>query len=72
MVNITGGADLSLTQVNELMTAVTEEFGREAHVIMGAVIDESLHGKVEVCVLGATDRFLATLAEFSTQAGGAK
>ncbi len=55
MVNITGGPDLSLTKVNELMTAVTEEFGREAHVIMGAVIDESLQGKVEVCVLGATD-----------------
>lgn len=55
MVNITGGPDLSLTKVNELMTAVTEEFGREAHVIMGAVIDESLHGKVEVCVIGATD-----------------
>jgi cell division protein FtsZ len=55
MVNITGGPDLSLTKVNELMTAVTEEFGREAHVIMGAVIDEALTGRVEVCVLGATD-----------------
>lgn len=55
MVNITGGPDLSLTKVNELMTAVTEEFGREAHVIMGAVIDEALLGKVEICVLGATD-----------------
>jgi cell division protein FtsZ len=55
MVNITGGADLSLTRVNELMTAVTEEFGKEAHVIMGAVIDESLQGRVEVCVLGTTD-----------------
>jgi cell division protein FtsZ len=55
LVNITGGADLSLTQVNELMTMVTEEFGREAHVIMGAVIDESLQDKLEVCVLGATD-----------------
>lgn len=55
MVNITGGADLSLTKVNELMTAVTEEFGKEAHVIMGAVIDEELQGRVEVCVLGTTD-----------------
>jgi cell division protein FtsZ len=55
MVNITGGADLSLTRVNELMTAVTEEFGKEAHVIMGAVIDEELQGRVEVCVLGTTD-----------------
>lgn len=55
MVNITGGPDLSLTKVNELMTAVTEEFGKEAHVIMGAVIDEALAGKVQVCVLGTTE-----------------
>lgn len=55
MVNITGGPDLSLTRVNELMSAVTEEFGREAHVIMGAVIDEAMQGRVEVCVLGAAD-----------------
>ncbi|HVU17664.1 MAG TPA: cell division protein FtsZ [Candidatus Didemnitutus sp.] len=55
LVNITGGPDLSLTRVNELMTAVTEEFGKEAHVLMGAVIDESLSGKVEVCVIGTTD-----------------
>ena len=55
LVNITGGADLSLTKVNELMTAITEEFGREAHVVMGAAIDEGLHGKVEICVIGTTD-----------------
>lgn len=55
LVNITGGADLSLTKVNELMTAITEEFGREAHVVMGAAIDESLQGRVEICVIGTTD-----------------
>ena len=55
MVNIAGGPDLSLAQVNTLMTAVTDEFGREAHVIMGAAIDETLTGRVEVCVLGATE-----------------
>lgn len=55
LVNITGGADLSLSQVKELMDAVTGEFGADAHVIMGAVIDEALAGRVEVCVLGATD-----------------
>lgn len=55
LVNITGGADLSLTKVNELMTAITEEFGREAHVVMGAAIDESLAGRVEICVIGTTD-----------------
>ncbi len=55
LVNITGGADLSLTKVNELMTAITEEFGREAHVVMGAAIDEGLQGRVEICVIGTTD-----------------
>ena len=55
LINITGGADLSLTKVNELMTALTEEFGREAHVVMGAAIDEGLQGRVEICVIGTTD-----------------
>ena len=55
LVNIVGGTDLTLPKVNEIMTAVTEQFGRDSHVIMGAVIDESLQNQVEVCVLGTTD-----------------
>ncbi len=55
LVNIVGGTDLTLPKVNEIMTAVTDQFGREAHVIMGAVIDESLQNQVEVCVLGTTE-----------------
>ncbi len=62
LVNIVGGPDLSLTRVNELMTAVSEEFGKEAHVIMGAAIDENMTGKVEICVLGATDAGARTFA----------
>lgn len=55
LVNITGGADLTLPKVNELMQAVTEQYGKDSHVIMGAVIDESMPGRVEVCVLGTAD-----------------
>ncbi len=55
LVNITGGADLSLAKVNSLMSAVTEQFGPEAHVVMGAAIDEALQGRVEICVMGTTD-----------------
>lgn len=55
LVNILGGADLTLPKVNELMTAVTEQFGRDSHIIMGAVIDEDLAGRVEVCVIGTSD-----------------
>ena len=55
LVNIVGGTDLTLPKVNEIMTAVTEEFGRDSHVIMGAVIDEDMQGKVEIVVLGTSD-----------------
>lgn len=55
LVNITGGPDLTLPKVNEIMTAVTEQFGRDSHVIMGAVIDEAMSQRVEICVLGTSD-----------------
>ncbi len=55
LVNILGGADLTLPKVNELMNAITEQFGRDSHIIMGAVIDEDLAGRVEVCVIGTSD-----------------
>jgi cell division protein FtsZ len=55
LVNILGGADLTLPKVNELMTAITEQFGRDSHIIMGAVIDEAMPGRVEVCVIGTSD-----------------
>ncbi len=55
LVNITGGADLTLPKVNELMTAITEQFGRDSHIIMGAVIDEAMPGRVEVCVVGTSE-----------------
>ena len=55
LVNITGGTDLTLPKVNELMTAITDQFGRESHVTMGAVIDEGMQNRVEVCVLGTSD-----------------
>lgn len=55
LVNIVGGTDLTLPRVNEIMTAVTDQFGRDSHVIMGAVIDESMQQRVEICVLGTTD-----------------
>jgi cell division protein FtsZ len=54
-VNIVGGPDLTLPRVNEVMTAITDQFGRDSHVIMGAVIDENLAGRVELCVVGTSD-----------------
>lgn len=55
LVNIIGGADLTLPKVNDIMTAITDQFGRDSHIIMGAVIDEDLAGRVEICVIGTSD-----------------
>jgi cell division protein FtsZ len=55
LVNITGGTDLTLPRVNEIMNAIAEQFGRDSHIIMGAVIDEGMQGRVEITVLGASD-----------------
>jgi cell division protein FtsZ len=56
LVHLTGGPDLTLERVNELMTALTAQFGRDAHVIMGAVIDEAMPGRVEIVVLGTSEQ----------------
>lgn len=55
LVNISGGTDLTLPRVNEIMSAIAEQFGRDSHIIMGAVIDEGMQGRVEISVLGTSD-----------------
>jgi cell division protein FtsZ len=55
LVNIIGGPDLSLARIHEIMSAVNEDFGREAHVVLGAVIDDGWREQVEICVIGTTD-----------------
>ena len=55
LVNITGGTDLTLPRVNEIMNSIADQFGRDSHIIMGAVIDEGMQGKVEISVLGTSD-----------------
>ena len=55
IVNITGGPDLSMNKVNEIMTLITEKFGSRDNTVMGAVIDENMQGSLSICVIGTTD-----------------
>ena len=55
LVNIIGGTDLTLPKVNDLMSAIAEKFGRDSHIVMGAVIDEAMQQRIEICVLGTSD-----------------
>ncbi|REJ37622.1 MAG: cell division protein FtsZ [Bacillota bacterium] len=51
LLNITGGPDLGLFEVNEAAQIVTEAADPDANIIFGAVIDESLGDAVRVTVI---------------------
>jgi cell division protein FtsZ len=51
IVNITGGSDLSLYEVNEATTLITEAAHEEAEIIFGAVIDDNMGDTVRVTVI---------------------
>ena len=51
LLNITGGTDLGLFEVNEAAEVVTSAADGNANVIFGAVIDESLGDEVRVTVI---------------------
>jgi cell division protein FtsZ len=58
LINITGGADLTLHEVNEAASAVAEAAHDEANIIVGAVVDGSLAEEIRVTVIatGFDDR----------------
>jgi len=51
LLNITGGRDLTLHEVNEASQVVTQAAGEDANIIFGAVIDPALDGEVVVTVV---------------------
>jgi len=51
LLNISGGSDIGLFEVNEAAEVVTGAADQNANVIFGAVIDESLGGRVRVTVI---------------------
>ncbi|MBI5814475.1 MAG: cell division protein FtsZ [Nitrospinae bacterium] len=51
LINVTGGPDLSLHEIHEAATYITDAADHEAEVIFGAVIDESMGDSVSVTVI---------------------
>ena len=51
LINITGGADLTLHEVNEASSLIQRETHEDANIIFGAVIDERMNGKIRVTVI---------------------
>jgi cell division protein FtsZ len=66
IVNVTGGPDMSLMEVNEALTIIQEAAHEDANIIFGAVVDSSLKERVKITVIATgfdqKDRSQATAA----------
>ncbi len=51
IINVTGGPDLSLMEVNEASSIIQEAAHEDANIIFGAVVDPNLVGKVKLTVI---------------------
>jgi cell division protein FtsZ len=51
IINVTGGPDMSLMEVNEALTIIQEAAHEDANIIFGAVVDPALEGKVKITVI---------------------
>lgn len=51
LINITGGASLTMYEINEAATLIQEEAHEDANIIFGAVIDESMGELVRITVI---------------------
>jgi len=54
LVNITGGKDLKLFEVDEAVNKVRAEVDPEAELIIGAITDETLDGKMRVSIVATS------------------
>jgi cell division protein FtsZ len=53
LINITGGYDMTLFEVDEAANEVRREVDVDAHIILGSTFDEEMNGKIRVSVVAA-------------------
>ena len=51
LINITGGEDLTLFEVDEIVNKIRSEVDPEAEIINGSIIDSKLEGKIRVSIV---------------------
>ncbi len=51
LVNITGGENMTLHEVDEATSIIFEEAGKDANIIFGAVIDPNMNEEIQVTVI---------------------
>lgn len=66
LINITGGSDLTLYEVNEASSIIREAADENANIIFGAVIDEAMRDEMKITVIATG--FDKEIADISTVA----
>ncbi|WP_417513952.1 cell division protein FtsZ [Minwuia sp.] len=51
LINVTGGMDLTLHEVDEAASLIREEVDEDAHIIIGSILDPELDGRMRVSVV---------------------
>jgi cell division protein FtsZ len=51
IINVTGGIDLSLMEVNEASLIIQEAAHEDANIIFGAVVDQKMQGRIKITVI---------------------
>ncbi|MFW6149323.1 MAG: cell division protein FtsZ [Atribacterota bacterium] len=51
LVNVTGGLDMSLYEINEIVDLVSKAAGSEANIVFGAIISENMQDEIRVTVI---------------------
>jgi len=63
--NITGGPDLTMTEVNDAAKIISAAADPDANIIFGATIDETMHDQIKIAVIATGfDHTRQTLKEF--------
>lgn len=55
LVHLTGGPDLGIEQVNEVVSKLSRRLGCRSDLLFGALIEEDREGSLELCVLGKAE-----------------
>ena len=53
--NVIGGADLGIAQVNEVIQEISKRFASREDIVFGAVIDAGRRDSIEICVLAKAE-----------------
>ena len=71
LINITGGEDMTLFEVDQAANRIREEVAEDANIIFGSAVDDNLSGRIRVSVVATgIDTPVAQTADNSMPRGG--